>query len=157
PILMSPGLNLVSSTVDHNTSLIAAGGGIANDSCEVDSPVTWTGSTVAFNRTTGNDLDTDSGGGGYVQDGNAWDADTTASLVATQTSFGGNLAKSSVGGAIFNANFGPEGNALVTLAQSPVLRVGFSLNDNQALWGGGIFNFGEGASVALQPGAHIVH
>ena len=157
PILPSPGLNVVSSTVDHNTVTFGAGGGIANESCEENSTATLTGSTVAFNRTTGDDLDTDSGGGGYVQYGNDCEEETTASLVATQTSFGGNLAKSSVGGAIFNVNYGPEGGALVTLAQSPTLRVGFSLNDNQALWGGGIFNFGDGASVALQPGAHIVH
>ena len=156
-ITLSPGLNLVSSTVDHNTAQVGAGGGIANFSCEFDSPVTMTGTTVSINRSSGSDLDTDSGGGGYVQYGNDCGFDTTASLVATNSQFGGNTAKSSVGGAIFNVNFDGGGAALVTLAQTPVMRLPMYLNDNQAGWGGGIFNWGDGANTTLQPGAHVVH
>jgi len=156
-ITLSPGLNLVSSTVDHNTAQVGAGGGIANFSCEFDSPVTMTGTTVSINRSSGSDLDTDSGGGGYVQYGNDCGFDTTASLVATNSQFGGNTAKNSVGGAIFNANFDGGGAALVTLAQTPVMRLPMYLNDNQAGWGGGIFNWGDGANTTLQPGAHVVH
>ena len=156
-ITLSPGLNLVSSTVDHNTAQVGAGGGIANFSCGVDSPVTMSGTTVSINRSTGSDLDTDSGGGGYVQYGNDCSEDTTASLVATNSQFGGNTAKSSVGGAIFNASFDGGGAALVTLAQTPVMRLPMYLNDNQAGWGGGIFNWGDGANTTLQAGGHVVH
>jgi hypothetical protein len=157
PIGLSPGLNLINSTVDHNTAQVGAGGGIANESCELDSPVTLTGTTVSINRSTGSDLDTDSGGGGYVQYGNDCGGGTTASLVATNSQFGGNTAKSSVGGAIFNANFDGGGAALVTLAQTPVMRLPMYLNDNQAGWGGGIFNWGDGANTTLQAGGHVVH
>jgi hypothetical protein len=157
PVIISPGLNLISSTVDHNTATVGAGGGIANESCEFDSPVTLTGTTVSINRSTGSDLDTDSGGGGYVQYGNDCENGTTASLVATNSQFGGNTAKSSVGGAIFNVNFGPGGAGLVTLAQTPVMRLPMYLNDNQAKYGGGIFNYGDGANTTLQPGSHVVH
>jgi len=156
-ITLSPGLNLVSSTVDHNTAQVGAGGGIANFSCGVDSPVTMSGTTVSINRSTGSDLDTDSGGGGYVQYGNDCSEDTTASLVATNSQFGGNTAKSSVGGAIFNASFDGGGAALVTLAQTPVMRLPMYLNDNQAGWGGGIFNWGDGANTTLQAGGHVIH
>ena len=156
-ITLSPGLNLVSSTVDHNTAQVGAGGGIANFSCGVDSPVTMSGTTVSINRSTGSDLDTDSGGGGYVQYGNDCSEDSPASLVATNSQFGGNTAKSSVGGAIFNASFDGGGAALVTLAQTPVMRLPMYLNDNQAGWGGGIFNWGDGANTTLQAGGHVVH
>jgi hypothetical protein len=149
------GLRLVTSTVDHNTAVLGAGGGIANVSCLVDSPVTLTGTTVAANRSTGSELDTDSGGGGYAQYGNDCGVGTTASLVATSSQFSGNTAKSSVGGGIFNVNYGPGGAGLVTLAQTPAM--GLSLDDNQAGWGGGIFNFGDGAKTTLQSGAHVIH
>ena len=151
------GLQLESSKVDHNTAVFDAGGGIDNYACDADSPVLLNNTTVAQNRTTGSDFDTDSGGGGYSQYGNDCEEDTTASLVATNSQFGGNTAKSSVGGAIFNANFDGGGAALVTLAQTPVMRLPMYLNDNQAEFGGGIFNFGDGANTTLQAGAHVVH
>ena len=160
-ITLSPGLNLVSSTVDHNTAQVGAGGGIDNFACFSDSPVVINNSTVAFNRATGSDLDTDSGGGGYSQYGTDCFGPTTASLVATNSQFGGNTANSSVGGGIFNVNYGEftdtPGAALVTLAQTPVMRLPMYLNDNQAKWGGGIFNWGDGANTTLQPGSHVIH
>ena len=157
PTVVFQGLDLESSTVDHNTAQSGAGGGIDNFACNFDSAVLINNSTVAFNRATGSDLDTDSGGGGYSQYGNECGFDTTASLVATNSSFGGNLAKSSVGGGIFNVNLEPGGAALVTLEQSSVQRLPMSLNDNQAAYGGGMFNWGDGANTTLQAGAHVIH
>jgi predicted outer membrane repeat protein len=157
PPIMASGLNLINSTVDHNTAQVGAGGGIGNDSCEFDSPVTMSGTTVSINRSTGDTLDALSGGGGYVQYGNDCENDTSASLVATNSQFGGNTAKSSVGGAILNVNTPGAGAALVTLAQTPVMRLPMYLNDNQAGWGGGIFNFGDGANTTLQAGGHVIH
>jgi len=161
PAVVFAGLDLESSTVEHNTAQFGAGGGIDNFACFSDSPVVINNSTVAFNRATGSDLDTDSGGGGYSQYGTDCFGPTTASLVATNSQFGGNLANSSVGGGIFNVNYGEftssPGAGLVTLAQTPVMRLPMYLNDNQAKWGGGIFNWGDGANTTLQPGSHVIH
>jgi hypothetical protein len=161
PVVVFEGLDLESSTVEHNTAQSGAGGGIDNYACESDSPVVINNSTVAFNRATGSELDTDSGGGGYSQYGTDCSGPTTASLVATNSQFGGNLANSSVGGGIFNVNYGEftstPGAGLVTLAQTPVMRLPMYLNDNQAKWGGGIFNWGDGANTTLQPGSHVIH
>jgi hypothetical protein len=151
------GLDLEGSTVDHNTVQSGPGGGIDNSSCQSDSPVVINNSTVAFNRSTATGLLTTSGGGGYSQYGNTCAFDTTASLVATNSQFGGNTAKTGVGGGIFNVNDWPGGAALVTLAQSPVMRLPMYLNDNQAEFGGGIFNWGDGANTTLQAGGHVIH
>jgi parallel beta-helix repeat protein len=161
PVVVFEGLDLETSTVEHNTAQFGAGGGIDNYACDsASSPVVINNSTVALNRATGSDLDTDSGGGGYSQYGTDCGGDTVASLVATNSQFGGNTANSSVGGAIFNVNYGQftstPGAGLVTLAQTPVMRLPMYLNDNQAEWGGGIFNYGDGANTTLQPGAHVI-
>ena len=156
------GLQLESAKVDHNTAIDDAGGGIHNFACELDSPVLIDNSTIATNRATGSGFPiVIKGGGGYAQDGTDCGFDTTASLVATNSQFGGNTANGSVGGGIFNVNFGEftdtPGAALVTLAQTPVMRLPMYLNDNQARYGGGIFNYGDGANTTLQPGSHVIH
>ena len=149
-------MDVVNSTVSGNSvtgdpfESRAAGIGIIDDSF-----LFLNGTTVS--RNTADPTGLDGFGGGYTQYGNDCEEDTTASLVATNSQFGGNTAKSSVGGAIFNANFDGAGAALVTLAQTPVMRLPMYLNDNQAEFGGGIFNFGDGANTTLQAGAHVVH
>jgi len=148
------GLTIMSSSVDHNTVQSGAGGGIyVYTGCGGALPVTIDGSSVSFNQTLGNDLDTDSGGGGYAQFGDC-NFDTVG-LVATNSSFGGNLASKSVGGGIFNVAY--DGTATVSLAQTKVGQTNQTLNPNKAKWGAGIFDFGVGASTALQGGGQIVH
>ncbi len=156
PVSVFEGLDLESSTVDHNTAWLGAGGGIDNYACGSDSPVLINKSSVTANRATGNDLDTDSGGGGIANYGNACGQDTTASVTITGSTFNGNLARSSVGGAIFNLNFGDGGAGIVSMSKT-LGQPAMSLTTNQARWGGGVFNWGNSASVSLQGGAQIVH
>ena len=83
-------------------------------------------------------------------------------MTATNTTVGGNLARNSVGGGIFNVNYGAftdtPGSALVSMAQVRGSgQTKMSLTTNQARWGGGIFNYGDGASVSAQAGAQVVH
>ena len=145
PVVVFEGLDLESSTVEHNTAQSGAGGGIDNYACESDSPVVINNSTVAFNRATGSELDTDSGGGGYAQYGTDCGGPTTASLVATNSQFGGNTANSSVGGGIFN--YGDGANT--------TLQPGSHVIHNQAFVnGGGVFNDCE-ATLTVVPGAII--
>ena len=55
--------------------------------------------------TLGTDFDTDSGGGGYSQYADCF----TVSMVATGSTFVGNLARGIVGGGIFNVSYeGPR-------------------------------------------------
>jgi hypothetical protein len=173
---------LTNSSVDHNRASYG-GGGIANVSGLVDggaSPfagvahhrsgppigfqplpgtgdasLTIDGSTVSFNSVTGPTL-AFSGGGGIA---NVGEEGTTASLVATSTTFRGNLAKNNSGGGLYNLNFFGGAAALATLAQSPLSQAPDYLNQNQAQLGGGIANDGTAglASLSLQPGAHVVH
>lgn len=112
-----------------------------------------TDSAVSFNRTLGSAFDTDSGGGGYSQytDCNG----DTASMVATGSTFTGNLARNSVGGAIFNVAY--AGAGLVTIARSSGSSGPPYVYSNQAKYGGGIFNWNTPANVSLQAGAQIVH
>jgi predicted outer membrane repeat protein len=156
PALLIPlGLNLVNSSVDHNsTTGSGGGGGIENTTaCDGTSPVTLSNSSVSFNRVVGSDFDTDSGGGGYRQESDC--GGDTASLVATGSSLIGNLARNSVGGGIFNVSY--SGSALVTLGTTSIASGPPYLNPNQAMFGGGIFNWDTNANVALQPGGNIVH
>jgi len=172
---------LTNSSVNHNR-VSYGGGGIANVSGFVDggaSPfagvyprsgppigfqplpgtgdasLTIDGSTVSFNSVTGPTAAFGGGGGiaNVAQDG------TTASLVATSTTFTGNLAKNNSGGGLYNLNFFGGAAALATLAQSPLSQAPDYLNTNQAQLGGGIANDGTAglASLSLQPGSHVVH
>ena len=150
--VVPPGLTVLDSSVDHNTVLTGAGGGIdAGDGCEGDVPVAITDSTVSFNRTLGTDFDTDSGGGGYSQYADCF----TVSMVATGSTFVGNLARGIVGGGIFNVSY--DGTGLVTLASTNVASGPPYLNPNQAEFGGGIFNWDTNSNVTLQSGGNIIH
>jgi fibronectin-binding autotransporter adhesin len=148
---MQQGLTIASSMIDHNTAAFS-GGGIYSKASLGPASVTLDGSTVAFNRVTNGD------GGGISNYG---ECNNTASLVATNSAFGGNLAKSGEGGAIYNSNGVACGSAtaLVTLSKTFVGQIGYTLNPNQARYGGGIFNEnGDGfSSVSLQPGTNVVH
>jgi hypothetical protein len=173
---------LTNSSVDHNRAFYG-GGGIANVSGGIgggaspfagvahrrsgppvgffprlatgDASLTIDGSTIAFNSVTGPTLPF-SGGGGIA---NVGEDGTTASLVATSTSFRGNLAVNNSGGGLYNLNIFGGAGALATLAQSPLSQAPNYLNTNQARLGGGIANDGTAglASLSLQPGAHVVH
>ena len=148
-----PGLNLVNSIVDHNTASSGSGGGILNFTCNMNSAVTLTGSTVAFNNAGGSGLGVSSGGGGGYAQYSLPCRGVTASLLATASNFVGNTAKDSAGGAILNVSgFGSP--ALVTLAHSGVSPV--RIWTNQARWGGGVFNYGDAASVSLQAGTQVL-
>ena len=155
PPVVSPGLEVDSSSVDHNTAQLGAGGGIAvaTDCTDTTIPVTLNGSAVSLNRTTGSEFDTDSGGGGYVQYADC--TGDTASMVATGSTFVGNLARTSVGGGIFNVSY--DGTALVTLASTNVASGPPYINPNQAKFGGGIFNWDTNSNVTLQAGGNIIH
>jgi len=147
---LQQGLTLTNSTVDHNTAAFS-GGGIYSRARFGDATVTIDRSTVSFNRVTDGD------GGGLSNYG---ECDDTASVVATNSAFGGNLALDGEGGAIYNSNGGCSGGAAtVTLAKTRIGQIGTSLNPNQARYGGGIFNEnGDGfASLSVQPGSSIVH
>jgi predicted outer membrane repeat protein len=145
------GLTVTNSTIDHNRAAFS-GGGIYSKASFGPASVSLDHSTVSFNKVTNGD------GGGISNYG---DCGHTASILATDSAFGGNLALSGQGGAIYNSNGNCAGGdvALVTLSRTLVGQIGNSVNPNQASYGGGIFNEpGDGASdVSIQPGTHVVH
>ena len=165
PLVVPPGLTLVSSSVDHNTVTgfacgdspvcDGAGGGIRSyTDCDGTASTTLTNSSVSFNRALGTEFDTDSGGGGVSQYAGSC-SDDLATLTATGSSLIGNLARPSVGGGIFNVSF--DGTALVTLASTSVASGPPYLNPNQAEFGGGIFNWDTNSNVTLQSGGNVLH
>jgi len=137
-------LSLSSTTVDHNTASFD-GGGIYNDAACNDAPVTIDQSTFAFNVAQTGD------GGGIANYGTCG---YTASILITNSSFGGNLATKGEGGGIYNSNGGGcnTASATVTVANSNIGRVGYSINPNKAKYGAGIYNEpGDGfSSLSLQ-------
>jgi hypothetical protein len=144
-----PGLMVTGSTIDHNTAAFS-GGGVYSKAAFGPATVTLDHATVAFNRVTDGD------GGGISNYG---ECSNTASLVATNSAFGGNLATEGEGGAIYNTNGAPcgTGYALVTLSNTSVGRISGILNPDKARYGGGIFSEnGDGSSnVTLQPGTAV--
>jgi parallel beta-helix repeat protein len=150
-------VSLINSTVDHNTS--GSGGGIWNDSADTDATLTIDHSSVSFNRALATPDDYPFNGGGGIF--NFAEAGNTASLVATHLTMTGNLARTANGGAIHNLEFTATA-ATVTLAQSFIGPASGTLNGNQALLGGGIYNEaccgpGGPATVSLQAGTIIAH
>jgi predicted outer membrane repeat protein len=146
------GLTVTNSTIDHNTAAFS-GGGIYSKAELGDATVTLDHSTVSFNRVTDGD------GGGISNYGACF---KTASLLATNSAFGGNLATEGEGGAIYNSNgvdgCATNGIALVTLSNTSVGRIQTTINPDKALYGGGIFSEnGDGSSnVTLQAGTNVV-
>jgi hypothetical protein len=150
PSIVSTGLTLVSSSVDHNTAA-DDGGGIYNDSSEGDAALVLQGTTVSFNNAVGGD------GGGIANYG---ECGFVASVLATGSTFQGNQARAGEGGAVYNASGDfvcDPGTALVTVAQSPTATGPNVVNANQAMYGGGFANVqSDGvASLTLQPGATV--
>ncbi len=144
------GLNLVNSSVDHNTTS-DEGGGIYNTSFFADSPATLQGSAVSFNTARSGD------GGGVANYGVCG---FTASLLVTGSVFRGNNARNGDGGAIYNASGDhvcEPGTALLTIADSGVTNARNNLNQNQAVYGGGIANEQDDgySSTSIQGGAQI--
>jgi hypothetical protein len=150
-VVLGSGLTLTSSTVDHNRAN-DDGGGIYNFATDGDAPVTLNQSTISFNNAV-------SGDGGGVS--NYGSCGTTASITATGSWFGGNLALQGEGGAVYQSNgdgCGNGGTALLTLSKTQVGRINTTVNSDKARYGGGIFNEpGDGYSnVTLQSGANVV-
>jgi hypothetical protein len=148
-----PGLSISNSSIDHNTARLGAGGGIHDYAYDTDTSIQIANSSVSFNNAPGNDEGgiAPSGGGGIA----TYAYGPNASVTATGTTFQGNLARNSLGGAIFNINFG--GSALFTLTQTIVGQTTGFLNQNQALYGGGIYNYGAAGNINLQAGSNVVH
>ena len=151
PVLGS-GLTLTSSTVDHNTGQFDAGG-ILNVAEGSDSPVTLISSTIAYNNAPAISGPPGQVGGGGIY--NAGDNGFLASVTASKSAIRGNLARTSNGGAILNAASG--GSALVSLVSTSVSSANGTANPNQAKFGGGIYNSGDGADVTLGKGASVNH
>jgi hypothetical protein len=148
------GLTLTNSSVDHNTAEFA-GGGIFNIAEFADSPVTLTSSSVNYNRVTAFSQVVGSAGGGGGGIFNAGTDNAVASMIATGSQIRGNLARNSVGGGVLNdAESG--GSALVSLASTSVSPASGTLNPNQAEFGGGIYNSGDGADITVAGGGSIV-
>ncbi len=150
-VVLGSGLTLTNSTVDHNRANDDAGG-IYNFARDGDSPVTLNQSTISYNNALNGD------GGGISNYGAC---NTTASITATGSWFGGNLALNGEGGAIYQSNgdgCGIPGTALVTLFKTQVGRINSTVNPDRARYGGGIFNeSGDGYSnVTLQSGGNVV-
>ena len=82
-------------------------------------------------------------------------------MLATKSTFQGNLAKAGDGGAVYNSagedGCGEAGTGLVTIAQSPAANGPNVVNANQAQRGGGFANEQDDgvASLTLQPGATV--
>jgi len=137
-------IEITSSSIDHNSALDDAGA-ILNDADCGDATLNIDQSTVAFNVGQTGD------GGGIANYG---ECDSTASVLVTNSSFGGNLATKGEGGGIYNSNGLGCGNATanVTVANSNIGRTGNSINPNKAKYGAGFYNEnGDGSSsLSLQ-------
>ncbi len=143
-------MSIINSQVTKNQS--GAGGGIFTGAFGGDSSLTLTGTAVSFNSVSGDQ----SGGGGILN----LSLGGNAGLTVTGSTLVGNLARQGLGGAIANVNQG--GEADVSIASTGIgstrLTPPYTLNPNQALFGGGIFNWAAAgpASVSLGSGALIV-
>lgn len=150
-------VSLINSTVDHNTS--GSGGGIWNDSAAQDATLIIDHSSVSFNRSLATPDDYPFNGGGGIFNFAEGDGNT-ASLVANHLTMTGNLTQAN-GGAIHNLEFTATA-ATVTLSHSLIGSASGTLNGNQAVLGGGIYNEaccgpGGPATVSLQAGTIIAH
>jgi hypothetical protein len=148
-------LSITGGQVTRNSSDL--GGGIANVAFGGDTTATVSGTMVAFNTVSGQQ----SGGGGIVNaSGNDDSGDGNAELTISGSVLVGNLARQGLGGAIGNLSLGGSADVSIggTVIGSTSLSKPYTLNPNQALFGGGIFNgqMGGPASVSLGPGSAVV-
>lgn len=136
-------LTLTGSTVDHNRAG-SDGGGISNgtpsdshQTCGSDGTVEVDQSTVSANVAARN-------GGGVANFGDCG----TTTLSTNGSAFGGNLATSGRGGAVYNTNAGcGDSSAVVSLSHTTVGRLPNTVNPDRAEYGAGIFNApGNGSS-----------
>jgi hypothetical protein len=129
-----------------------AGGGIFSGAFGGDASLTLTGTTVSFNSVAG----AMSGGGGILNLGFGG----IASLDVTGSMFVGNLARQGLGGAIANVDQGGEADVSIasTAIGSTTLHPPYTLNPNQAQFGGAIFNWAAAgpATASLGPGTLVV-
>jgi hypothetical protein len=143
-------LQISSSQVTRNQA--GLGGGIVSAAFGGDSSLTVSSTTVAYNLVSGEQ----SGGGGIANISGGFDAELTVS----GSTIIGNLARQGLGGAIANVSQGGEANASIysTTIGSTSPKPPYTLNPNQAVFGGGIFNWAAGgtASVTLGSGALVV-
>ena len=176
-------MTLTNSSVDHNTAECCPGGGIFNDSVDGDTTLVINNSVVVFNSSLASDGGIFGGGGGIF---NFAESGNTASVVATHMILTGNSAPAGQGGGIDNANGGDGKAALVSISQSilgsltgaspnTALLGGGIYNDGSAgpaavslgrgtliirneatTDGGGIFNTGANAQLAINPGVVVL-
>jgi len=143
-------LSITRSQVTKNQA--GAGGGIATTDAGGDTSVAVVGSVISFNKVSG----PMSFGGGIAQ---LAAADTT-NVTITGSILVGNLARQGLGGAIGNLSQGGEADVSIdsTAIGSTTLSPPYTLNPNQAQFGGGIFNaaFAGPASVSLGSGSLVV-
>ena len=175
-------MTLTNSSVDHNTGEVGPGGGIFNDSADGDTALVINSSVVAFNRSLAADGAPFGGGGGIF---NFAESGNTASVVATHMLLTGNSAPQGEGGGLDNENLDGRA-AVVSISQSIIgsltgaspnravlgggiyndgstgpasvsLGKGTLVIRNQATTdGGGIFNTGADAQLAINPGAVVL-
>jgi fibronectin-binding autotransporter adhesin len=143
-------MSISNSQVTRNQA--GAGGGIATGDAGGDSSLTISATNVSFNSVKG----PQSFGGGIGQIASA----DNANITITGSILVGNLARQGLGGAIGNLSTGGSANVSIasTTIGSTTLTRPYTLNPNQAQFGGGIFNgaFAGPASVSLGPGALVV-
>jgi hypothetical protein len=146
----SGALQISFSQVTRNQA--GLGGGIVSAAFGGDSSLMMGTTTVAYNVVSGEQ----SGGGGIVNISGGFDAELTVS----GSTIVGNLARKGLGGGIANVSQGGEANASIdsTTIGSTSPKPPFTINPNQALFGGGIFNWAAGGSarVTLGSGGFVV-
>jgi hypothetical protein len=143
-------LQISSSQVTRNQA--GLGGGILSGAFGGDSSLTVDSTTVAYNAVSGEQ----SGGGGIANISGGFDAE----LQVSGSTLIGNLARQGLGGAVANASQGGEAHTSIdsTTIGSTTAKPPYTLNPNQAAFGGGIFNWSMGgpANVTLGSGAFVV-
>jgi hypothetical protein len=141
---------IIASQVTRNQA--GLGGGIASGAVGGDSSLTIANTTVSLNNVSGDQ----SGGGGIANLSGGFNAQ----LTITGSTLIGNLARQGLGGAIANVSQGGNANASITTTTigSTTPRPPYTLNPNQAVYGGGIFNWAMAgpADVTLGSGGIVV-
>ncbi len=148
-------LTITNSQVTRNQS--GLGGGIFSGAFGGDASLQLTSTDVSLNIVKG----AQSGGGGIANiSGDPGSGGGNAVLTMSGSTLVGNLARQGLGGAIANVSQGADASTSIvsTTIGSTRLQPPYSLNPNQAEFGGGIFNWAmQGpADVTLGTGAVVV-
>ena len=95
-----------------------------------------------------------SGGGGIAN----LSGDGTADLEISNSTMVGNLARQGLGGAIVNASQGGDASVEITSTTigSTTSQPPYTINPNQAVYGGGIFNWAMSGPADVTLGSHGV-